>query len=88
MPPLALLTQAGYLTASEVELRIDPDARPKPDIIASKTKPAGPYPTSGVDVVVEIVRKMILTRDCVRSAGSTKSGDAGGSTLSILLTGR
>jgi Uma2 family endonuclease len=51
-----LLREAGLMAASEVELRIDPEAHPKPDVIASRTRrPTGPYPTEGVDVVVEII---------------------------------
>lgn len=52
---LQLLKEAGYHAASEVELRIDPDAHPRPDLIASKRKPHGAYPTQASDVVVEIV---------------------------------
>ena len=52
---MRLLDDAGFTAASEVELRIDPDAHPKPDLIASKTKPHGAYPTQAVDVAVEIV---------------------------------
>jgi hypothetical protein len=33
---MELLTEAGYEAGSEVEIRIDPDARPKPDVIASE----------------------------------------------------
>lgn len=50
-----LLKEAGFYSASEVELRIDPDAQPRPDVIAAKRKPSGRYPTQAVDVVVEIV---------------------------------
>jgi len=45
-----LLRQAGYVAASEVELRIDPDAHPRPEVIANKTVPMEPYPTKGWDV--------------------------------------
>ena len=31
-----LLTEAGYLAGSEVELRIVPDAHPKPDVIGTR----------------------------------------------------
>jgi Uma2 family endonuclease len=50
-----LLKEAGYLAGSEVELRITPDARPKPDVIATKGDVEEPYPTKAVDVVVEIL---------------------------------
>jgi Uma2 family endonuclease len=52
---LQLLKEAGFHAASEVELRIDPDAHPRPDVIASKSKPRGAYPTQAADIVVEIV---------------------------------
>jgi Uma2 family endonuclease len=52
---LQLLKEAGFHAASEVELRIDPNAHPRPDIIASKSKPRGTYPTEAADIVVEIV---------------------------------
>ncbi len=50
-----LLIEAGFNAASELELRIDPDARPRPDLFASKNKLRGTYPTQAADVVVEIV---------------------------------
>jgi len=52
---LRLLKEAGFHAASEVELRIDPDAHPRPDVIASKSRPRGVYPTEAADIVVEIV---------------------------------
>jgi len=50
-----LLRQAGYFAGSEVELRIIPDAHPKPDVIATRGGIEEPYPTKAVDVVVEIL---------------------------------
>ena len=52
---MELLTEAGYIAGSEVELRIDPGARPKPDVIATKSEVEQPYPTKAVDVIVEIL---------------------------------
>lgn len=52
---MLLLDEAGYASASEVELRIIPEAHPRPDVIAVRKLPAGKYPTKGVDVVVEIL---------------------------------
>ena len=52
---MQLLRQQGFFAASEVELRIDPNAHPRPDVVASKNKPRGQYPTEGLDVVVEII---------------------------------
>lgn len=50
-----LLREAGFFAGSEVELRIVPEARPKPDLIATRGNVEVPYPTSAVDVVVEIL---------------------------------
>ncbi len=51
-----LLLQAGFIAAAfEVELRIESGVRPKPDVIGSKTKLSGRYPSSGLDVVIEIL---------------------------------
>lgn len=50
-----LLKEAGFSAAAEVELRIDPEAHPRPDLIASKSKARGAYPTQAANVVVEIV---------------------------------
>jgi Uma2 family endonuclease len=50
-----LLSAAGYTVGGDVELRIDPDARPRPDIIATKGRLETPYPTKGVEIVVEIL---------------------------------
>ena len=52
---MELLTQAGYIAASEVELRISPEAHPKPDVIATRGEIEELYPTKAVDVVVEIL---------------------------------
>ncbi len=52
-----LLMNEGFKAGSEVELRIDPDAYPKPDVIATKGKVEIPYPTKAVDVVVEVLSK-------------------------------
>ncbi|MBV8809085.1 MAG: Uma2 family endonuclease [Acidobacteriaceae bacterium] len=49
------LTEAGYIAGAEVELRIIPDAHPKPDVIGTKGEIDEPYPTKAVDVVVEIL---------------------------------
>jgi Uma2 family endonuclease len=52
-----LLNEAGYSAGSEVELRIDPDACPKPDVIATSREVEEPYPTGAVDIVIEILSK-------------------------------
>ncbi len=50
-----LLASAGLLPASEVELRIVSQARPKPDVIATRGLIDETYPTKAVDVVIEIL---------------------------------
>ena len=53
---MLLLDEAGYMAASEVDLHIDPQARPRPDVIASRSMPvAEPYPTKGWDVAVDVL---------------------------------
>jgi Putative restriction endonuclease len=50
-----LLDEAGFISAPGVEIRIDPELRPKPDVIATRDKrPTGDYPTEPLDVVCEI----------------------------------
>ena len=48
------LRQAGYKSGSEVELRVDPQWEPVPDVIAT-LKLIKDYPTEPVEIVVEIV---------------------------------
>ena len=50
-----LLEESGYEASCEVELRIEAEARPKPDVIATKGEIEDPYPTRAVEVVVEIL---------------------------------
>lgn len=50
-----LLIEVGYKAGPEVDLRIDPDAVPRPDIIATRGKLEHPYPTKAVEVVIEIL---------------------------------
>ena len=52
---MRLLDGAGYRSASEVELRIDPEWQPKPDVLASLSRLESPYPTKPVEVVMEIL---------------------------------
>lgn len=49
------LKRAGYRSASELELRIDPNWQPVPDVVGVLRKMEGPYPTEPVDVVIEIL---------------------------------
>ena len=50
-----LLRRAGYKVAAELELRIDPQWEPVPDVAAWLRRIAGRYPTEPIDVVVEIL---------------------------------
>ncbi|HLH02908.1 MAG TPA: Uma2 family endonuclease [Bryobacteraceae bacterium] len=52
---IQLLREAGFAAGSEIELRIAPDARPRPDVIATRKPVAEAYPTSAVEVAVEIL---------------------------------
>ena len=52
---MALLDETGFVAGAEIELRIDPQAHPRPDVIATRGKVEIPYPTKAVDVVVEIL---------------------------------
>lgn len=49
------LKRAGYRPGSELELRIDPDWEPVPDVVGVLRKIEGLYPTEAVDVVIEIL---------------------------------
>jgi Uma2 family endonuclease len=63
-----LLTEAGFLAGAGVELRIAPDARPKPDVIATKSWIEETYPTKAVEVAVEILSDdpmMFVIEKCV-----------------------
>ena len=50
-----LLRKAGFRTGSEVKLKIAPDFHPIPDVVATCRPIQLPYPTTGLDVVVEIL---------------------------------
>jgi Uma2 family endonuclease len=49
---VALFKVAGYKTASEVDLRIDPDWEPRPDVLVSPAPIQRPYPTSAAALTV------------------------------------
>jgi len=63
-----LLRRAGYKVATELELRIDPQWEPVPDVAASEKSITGPYPTEPLDVVVEVLspddRMQYVYRKC------------------------
>ncbi|MDQ2840318.1 MAG: hypothetical protein M3Y72_04615 [Acidobacteriota bacterium] len=71
-----LLNEAGLISALEVELRIEPDAHPKPDVVATTKLPNGPYPTEGLDVVVEIISEDNGYQRVKRIAENIRSGDS------------
>jgi Uma2 family endonuclease len=52
---LDLLDKASFKAMSEVKLKIDPSFNPVPDIIATRGRVEVPYPTTAVEVVVEIL---------------------------------
>jgi Uma2 family endonuclease len=47
-------TQAGYKSGLELELRIDPDWQPIPDVAAASVVEQ-PYPTKPIEVVAEVL---------------------------------
>ena len=51
---LYALDQAGYVSGAELELRINQDWQPKPDVAAAISV-EHPYPTKPIDVVVEVL---------------------------------
>ena len=67
---LDMLRELGYKTFPELTLRISPDREPTPDVVANVKEPEDPYPTSPVDVVVEILspadRFSIVQEKCER----------------------
>ncbi len=50
-----LLRGLDYKTGVEVELRIDPEWQPKPDVLASLSRLESPYPTRPVEVIIEVL---------------------------------
>lgn len=52
---MRLLDDAGFISASEIEMRVIEDAHPKPDVVATANKVMGRYPTTGLFVGIEII---------------------------------
>jgi Uma2 family endonuclease len=52
---IELLRRAGYRAASDVKLKISPSFHPVPDIIATKGHIQHPYPTTPLEIVIEIL---------------------------------
>lgn len=67
------LRRAGYKSGSEVELRIDPQWEPVPDVIAT-LRPVKDYPAEPVEIVVEILSpedKMVyVMKNAITTNGS------------------
>jgi Uma2 family endonuclease len=51
---MLLLRMRGWNVASEVTLKLVPDAEPIPDVVASREKIEQPYPTKPVELCIEI----------------------------------
>jgi Uma2 family endonuclease len=52
-----VLRKAGYKAATEIELRLDPQFAPRPDVAAGRQSVPTPYPTKPeeIEIVVEIL---------------------------------
>jgi len=50
-----LLTRAGYKSAAEVQLKIDPDLQLIPDVIATRDRIEESYPSRALEVVIEVL---------------------------------
>ncbi len=50
-----LLVELGYRSGAELELRLDPNYGPIPDVVGLEAPPAGPYPTKPFEVVIEVL---------------------------------
>ena len=52
-----VLRTAGFKAGSELELRVDPDWEPRPDLVGTRQSLPGPFPTDAaqIELVVEIL---------------------------------
>jgi Uma2 family endonuclease len=50
-----LFTKAGYIAGSELDLRINRDWEPRPDVAATLKPITEPYPTKPIEVVAEVL---------------------------------
>ena len=50
-----MLSRAGFKSASEVRLKIDPEIQLIPDVIATRGRIETAYPVTALDVVIEIL---------------------------------
>lgn len=51
----------GYISGSEIDLRVDPNWQPRPDVMAA-LEIEQPYPTKPVDVVAEVLSDDPMTK--------------------------
>ncbi len=58
---LELFHKLGYVSGSEIELRIDPNWQPRPDVTAA-LKIEQPYPTKPVNIVAEVLSDDPMTK--------------------------
>jgi Uma2 family endonuclease len=65
-----LLEKAGWNTASEVRLKVAPEAEPVPDLIAVRGKFTGRYPTEAPALCVEILSPRDTLAKTLEKAGS------------------
>src|SRR5437764_657497 len=56
-----LFYKLGYVSGSEIDLRIDPNWQPRPDVTAA-LQIEQPYPTKPVDIVAEILSDDPMTK--------------------------
>ncbi len=52
---MMFLRTRGWIVAPEVTLKLVADAEPVPDVIASRERLSGPYPTKPVGICIEIL---------------------------------
>jgi Uma2 family endonuclease len=63
-----LLLRLGWKVASEVTLKLVPDAEPVPDLVASRDKIERPYPTKPIELCVEILSPEDRLNKIIRKA--------------------
>ncbi|MDQ2844445.1 MAG: Uma2 family endonuclease [Acidobacteriota bacterium] len=61
-----VLKQHGWKAGPEIRLKMSKVANPVPDVVASMTRLENPYPTSQVDLCVEILSKGDKVREMFR----------------------
>jgi Uma2 family endonuclease len=66
---MTLISRAGWATASEVRLKISRLAHPVPDVVADRTRIEDPYPTTPLDLCVEIISPGDVLREVFVKAG-------------------